>query len=72
MAIDPRLYEKYSGRSGDPYKRLGEVLAKDAKAKSERDEMPKGVSGGFKTMRAPGIWSQIFFWWKDRTRSKGD
>ncbi len=45
MAIDPRLYEKYSGRSGDPYKRLGEVLAKDAKVQSERDEMPKGVSG---------------------------
>jgi hypothetical protein len=30
MGIDPRLYEKLSGRSGDPYKRLGEALAQDA------------------------------------------
>lgn len=30
MAIDPRLYEKYSGRSGDPYKRLGEALSRSA------------------------------------------
>lgn len=30
MAIDPDMYEKYSGRSGDPYKRLGEALAQGA------------------------------------------
>ena len=72
MAIDPRLYEKYSGRSGDPYKRLGEALAKSSKAKSERDGMPKGVRGGFSTMKWPGMWAQLFFWFKDRERSKGD
>ncbi len=33
MAIDPKLYEKYSGRSGDPYKRLGEALAAGARQK---------------------------------------
>src|SRR5688572_11296054 len=32
MAIDLRDYQKYSGRSGDPYTRLGEALAKNAKA----------------------------------------
>jgi hypothetical protein len=36
MGIDPRLYEKLSGRSGDPYKRLGEALAQDAKSSYER------------------------------------
>ena len=72
MTIDPRLYEKYSGRKGDPMMRLGQVLAKESKAKSDRDEMPKGVSGGFRTMRLPGIWGQIFFWLKDRKRSRGE
>lgn len=70
MAIDPRLYEKYSGRSGDPYKRLGEALAKNAKATQERDAMPKGVSGGFETMRQPGMFAQLFNWLRDRSRSK--
>lgn len=70
MAIDPMLYRKLSGRSGDPYTRMGEALAKNAKAKSQRDEMPKGVSGGFRTMRTPGIFAQIFFWFKDRGREK--
>jgi hypothetical protein len=71
MVIDPRIYEKYGGRTGDPQARLGAVLAKNAKAKAQRDEMPKGVSGGLRTMRTPGIFAQVWFWWKDRTRSKG-
>ena len=72
MAIDPRLYEKYSGRSGDPYKRLGEVLAKDAKAKQDRDAMPKGFSGGMKTMAAPGMFAQLFNWFRNKKRERGD
>lgn len=72
MAIDPKLYEKYSGRKGDPMTRLGQVLAKDAKVKADRDEMPKGVRGGFGVTRLPGIWGQLFFWWKDRSRAKGE
>ena len=72
MAIDPRLYEKYSGRSGDPYQRLGEVLAKDAKVKQERDAMPKGVSGGFRVISRPGLISQLLFFLRDRSRDKGD
>ena len=71
MTIDPMLYEKLSGRKGDPYTRLGQVLAKDAKAKQDRDAMPKGVSGGFRTMRHPGIFAQLWFWIKNRSRSKG-
>ncbi len=70
MAIDPMLYRKLSGRTGDPHTRLGEALAKNAKAKSQRDEMPKGVSGGLRTTTMPGIWAQIFFWFKDRGREK--
>ena len=54
MAIDPRMYEKYSGRSGDPYKRLGEVLAQSSKASSNRQaakDKPasmRAVEGHFK------------------------
>ncbi len=29
MGIDPMLYQKYSGGSGDPHARLGEALAKN-------------------------------------------
>lgn len=43
MAIDPELYEKYSGRSGDPYKRLGEALAQGA-AHKQRLSAEKGKS----------------------------
>jgi hypothetical protein len=71
MTIDPRLYEKYSGRKGDPHTRLGEVLAKDVKSQAERDEIPKGVSGGFRVTRMPGIFAQLWFWLKDRSRSRG-
>lgn len=70
MAIDPRLYEKYSGRSGDPYKRLGEALAQNVKAQHARDAMPKGVSGGFQAMRQPGMFAQLWYWLKDRGRNK--
>jgi hypothetical protein len=71
MAIDPRLYEKYSGRSGDPSRRLGEALARGVKAQHARDEMPKGVSGGFRTIMMPGIFAQFFHWLKDRRRERG-
>lgn len=72
MTIDPRLYEKYSGRKGDPYTRLGEALAKGVKAQHGRDEMPKGASGGFRMIGMPGIFGQFWFWLKDRQRSKGE
>ncbi len=36
MAIDPMLYEKISGRSGDPYARLGQALAGSDAAKAKR------------------------------------
>jgi len=58
MVIDPKLYEKVSGRSADPSRRLGEVLAQGAKKQAERDELPKGVAGGLKVARMPGTWAQ--------------
>lgn len=36
MAIDPMLYEKMSGRKGDPYSRMGEALAGADSAKAAR------------------------------------
>ncbi len=65
-----RDYQKYSGRSGDPYTRLGQALAKNAKSKQERDAMPKGASGGFRMMLMPSMFAQLWFWLKNRSRSK--
>jgi len=70
MTIDPRLYEKYSGRKGDPYTRLGQALAKNAKAQQERDAMPKGFRGGLRVTMWPGMFAQLWFWFKDKSRSK--
>ena len=70
MAIDPMLYRKLSGRTGDPQTRLGEALAKNARAQSRRDELPKGVTGGFKMMRMPGIFAQVWLWFKMRGEGK--
>jgi hypothetical protein len=73
MAIDPRLYEKYSGRSGDPYKRLGEALARDAKIKQDRDSMPKGARGGMvRGFFGPWWLNMLFFWMKDKSREKAE
>lgn len=72
MGIDPLLYEKYSGRKGDPNLRKGAVLSKAAKNKQERDAMPKGVTGGLKVTFLPGIWANLFFWVKNKEREKGD
>ena len=38
MAIDPRLYEKYSGRKGDPRERLGQALIKSDQQRSSIEE----------------------------------
>lgn len=70
MAIDPMLYQKLSGRKGDPYTRLGEALAKGVKAQSERDALPKGLSGGLKVSLLPGYFANIFFWLKSKNRTK--
>ncbi|MFG0251805.1 MAG: hypothetical protein ACF8NJ_02910 [Phycisphaerales bacterium JB038] len=71
MTIDPRLYEKYSGRKGDPRTRLGQALAKDAKVKAGRDAMPKGVTGGLRVTRLPGSYAQVWLWLKNLLRPKG-
>jgi hypothetical protein len=36
MAIDPMLYQKLSGRSGDPHDAYGKALAQDAATRSNR------------------------------------
>jgi hypothetical protein len=46
MAIDPMLYEKISGRSGDPYSRLGAALAGADAAQSKRSEAKANSSSG--------------------------
>jgi hypothetical protein len=33
--------------------------------------MPKGVTGGLQVTRMPGIFSQIWLWLQNRSRSKG-
>ncbi len=44
MAIDPMMYKKYSGRSGDPHSKMGEALAKSS-ARSQKLSS-RGDSGG--------------------------
>lgn len=38
MAIDPMMYKKYSGRSGDPYAKMGAALAQGDARKARREE----------------------------------
>lgn len=45
MAIDPKMYEKYSGRSGDPYKRMGEALAKSSARQQRVDAAGDAADG---------------------------
>jgi hypothetical protein len=70
MAIDPRMYEKYSGRKGDPTTRMGAALAQNDKTQHDRDEMPQGAAGGMRTMAGPGWIMQIFYAIKDKLRTK--
>jgi hypothetical protein len=43
MAIDPMLYRKVSGKSGDPAARLGQALAQGDSARAQR-EVTKDVN----------------------------
>lgn len=72
MAIDPMMYERLSGRKGDPYTRMGETLAKEVKSQRARDEMPKGTAGGMRVNLAPGVFANIWFAIKDFMRRKDD
>ena len=52
MAIDPMLYKKLSGRSGDPMDAYGESLAQTARRDSERNTKPDpSYSGGVSNVR---------------------
>ena len=51
MTMDPRLYQKYSGRSGDPYSRLGAALSQADARKSQLTE-EKGRSFTERRLRA--------------------
>lgn len=46
MAIDPMMYERLSGKKGDPMDRLGAVSAQNDARQHQRDRAAKGVSGG--------------------------
>jgi hypothetical protein len=58
MAIDPKLYEKYSGRSGDPYKRMGEALAQGA-ARKQSVQASKGDAFSTRYIEGAIKWR----WW---------
>lgn len=72
MAIDPLLYRKMSGRSGDPHSRMGEALAKEEKAKSQREDARKWLWYGFRTNFLPEFIVQVLLWYKSRKRERGD
>lgn len=62
MVIDPRLYEKLSGRKGDPYDRLGQALAQNDQRKAERaSEMHQLKMAG----AMPGRWRMMFLYPKE-------
>lgn len=56
MAIDPMLYKKYSGRSGDPHDKLGQALASSSARKQRRD-----MAGGEGTH--PALLGLKVQWW---------
>lgn len=70
MVIDPKLYERVSGRSADPSRLMGETLAKGARSQSERDALPKGFSGGWRVTRIPGVFAQFWHFWQLWKRDK--
>ncbi len=55
MAIDPMMYKKYSGRSGDPYDKLGQTLAK-SRARSQKLSAKSGSEG-------PVMFGLKAHWW---------
>lgn len=59
MAIDPLLYERVSGRSADPSKRLGEALAQTAKP--SKDHYAEASSAG--SVVAVGFLGLKIHWW---------
>lgn len=70
MGIDPLMYERISGKSADPTKRLGEVLASRVTKQHDRDELPKGISGGFRLMRFPDMFAQLWLTWRNHRRTR--
>lgn len=55
MAIDPMMYKKYSGRSGDPTDTLGQTLAKS----SARQQKLSSKSGS----DSPPMFGLKVQWW---------
>lgn len=74
MAIDPMLYQKLSGRKGDPYSRLGEALAKDVKHKASRSEQRNAIGRTRRVMWLmpgfTGLFGWLFFWSASKGREK--
>lgn len=59
MTMDPRLYEKYSGRSGDPSSRLGAALSQ---ADARKSQLAEEKEGSF-TERRIRAKQKINLWW---------
>lgn len=63
MAIDPMLYEKYSGRKGDPTTRMGEALARSdrhkARIASDKADM-QIMRGGYWRYGMWAFWYEVF------------
>jgi hypothetical protein len=60
MAIDPKLYEKYSGRSGDPYARMGKALAQSSARASNLASRGGPATPEGKFMVKGWWWASIF------------
>ena len=58
MAIDPMMYERLSGRKGDPYTRMGEALAQSDSRKHAREE-EKHVA--MMARSGPRQWRMLYF-----------
>jgi hypothetical protein len=48
MAIDPRLYTKYSGRTGDPRDRLGAALVQADNQRAKNRERKEVIRMGLR------------------------
>jgi hypothetical protein len=57
MAIDPMLYRKVSGKSGNPHDKLGQALASSSGRKQKRDMAGGAGAGG------PAVLGLKVQWW---------
>ncbi|QYK46998.1 MAG: hypothetical protein KF838_09395 [Phycisphaeraceae bacterium] len=59
MAIDPMMYRKYSGKSGDPYANFGAALAQND-AQTSRREQQRHANRSMRTSRSERFQAVLF------------